>query len=445
LATARPPDSETESVPEPGPERRLRTFDALIEVPAFRWFMVAMLGNWGSLQMQQVVRGFLVYYLTDSYAALGGMALANSAPRLVLALFGGVVADRMPKRLVIQAGQAFNAMLTLSIATLLVFDVLRFEHLVISAVLQGISNSFTQPARQALIPEIVGLARLTNAVALNVSGMNTMRLVGPTIAGFMLAVAGFEWVYFLMTGLYVLAVIALLRVPRRPVEGYEATTGSWKGGAARGGGATSKGGRSGLGDIADALRYLRGQRTLAMLLIVHLCIVLFSMPFQRLLPGFVDEVLSSSETQTGLRLGFLYTATGVGALAGSLVIASMPGRRRGKLLLYGTALTGVMLLAFTRSEVFWVSVPIIVVMGVGQASRQTLSQVLIQTHVTNEYRGRISSIMMMEMGLTSFGTFGFGVLASEIGIRQALGIAGVALVVVAAVVYAFVPRYRDLD
>jgi len=409
--------------------------------------MVAMLGNWGSLQMQQVVRGFLVYHLTGSYAALGVIALANSAPRLGLALFGGVVADRLPKRPVIQAGQAFNALLTLSIALLLVFDVLRFEHLIASAVLQGISNSFTQPARQALIPEIVGLERLTNAVALHVSVMNTMRLVGPTVAGFMLAVVGFEWVYFLMTALYVLAIIALLRVPIRPVAGYEDATQSAKRERAQAGGddQSPKHDRIGLGDITEALRYLRGQRTLAMLLMVHLCIILFSMPFQQLLPGFVDEVLSSSDKQTGLRLGFLYTATGVGALAGSLVIASIPGRRRGKLLLSGTALTGLMLLAFTRSDVFWLSVGIVTVMGLGQASRQTLSLVLIQLYVANEFRGRISSIMMMEMGLTSFGTFGFGILAAEIGIRQALGIAGVALMVVAAVVYAFAPRYRNLD
>ena len=435
MATVRPPEPEI----EPGPASRLRTFDALIEVRAFRWYMAAMLGNWASMQMQQMVRGLLVFHLTGSYAALGGMALANSAPRLGLALFGGVMADRIPKRLVLQVGQSFNALLTLSIGLLLAFDMLRFEHLVVSAVLQGISNSFTQPSRQALIPEVVGLGRLTNAVALNASGMNTMRLTAPAVAGVMLVFVDFEWVYFLMTGLYMTAVLALTRLPRRPIEGYEGSAQSASRRAGRGGD------RTGLRDIGDALRYLRGQRTLAVLLAVHLCIVVFSMPFQRLLPGFVDEVLSSSDEQTALRLGFLYTATGVGALAGSLVIASIPGRRRGKLLLYGTALTGLMLLAFTGSDVFWLSVVIVTVMGVGQASRQALSQVLIQLHVSNEFRGRISSIMMMEMGLISFGTFGFGLLAAEIGIRQALGVAGVGLMVVAAVVWAFVPRYRDLD
>ncbi len=434
LAAARPPQSES----RPAAQRRVRTFQSLIEVGAFRWFMASMIGNWASLQMQQVVRGFLVYYLTGSYAALGAIALANSAPRLVLALFGGVIADRLPKRLLVQGGQAVNGILTLSIALLLVFDLLRFEHLLVSAILQGVSNSFTQPARQALIPEIVGLGRLTNAVALNVSGMNTMRLVGPTVAGFMLAVVGFEWVYFLMTALYVSAIVALLRVPSTPSPDYEEQPSQSSRGSAWAR-------RGGLGDIAEAMRYLRGQRTLAMLLSVHLLIVIFAMPFQRLLPGFVDEVLSSSEQQTALRLGFLYTATGVGALAGSLLIASMPGRARGKLMLYGTAWTGLTLLAFTASEVFWLSVVIVTVMGLGQASRQALSQVMVQVHVSNEFRGRISSIMMMEMGLTSFGTFGFGILASEIGIRLTLAIAGAALIVVASAVYLLVPRYRYLD
>ena len=439
MSSVRPPAPEIDPIAELGAGRRLGTFDSLIEVPAFRWYMAAMVGNWASMQMQQVVRGFLVYNLTGSYAALGGMALANSAPRLVLALFGGVMADRMPKRLVLQGGQSFNAFLTLSIGLLLAFDLLRFEHLLISAVLQGISNSFTQPSRQALIPEVVGLGRLTNAVALNASGMNTMRLTAPAVAGMMLAFVDFEWVYFLMTGLYMAAVLALMRLPRRPIEGYEDSAL----GASRRTGSGED--RSGLRDIGDALRYLRGQRALALLLVVHLFIVVFSMPYQRLLPGFVHEVLSNSEQQTALRLGFLYTATGLGALTGSLVIASIPGRRRGKLLLYGTALMGASLLAFAVSEVFWLSAGIVIVMGLGQASRQALSQVLIQTHVTNEYRGRISSIMMMEMGLTSFGTFGFGVLASKLGIQEALGVAAVALMLVSAFVYVFVPRYRDLD
>jgi MFS family permease len=182
-----------------------------------------------------------------------------------------------------------------------------------------------------------------------------------------------------------------------------------------------------------------------MLLVVHLFIVVFSMPYQRLLPGFVADVLASTEEETALRLGLLLTLTGIGALFGSLFVASIPSRRRGQLLLLGTVVMGASLLAFSVSTVFWASAAIAVALGVGQASRQALSTVLIQSHVSNEYRGRISSVMMMEMGLTSFGTFGFGILASVVGIEVALGAAAVALLIVAAAVFLFVPRYRNLD
>ena len=435
MASARPPAVETVDA-EPAAEttRTLRTFDSLIEVRAFRWFVISMTGNWAALQMQQVVRGFLVYHLTGSYTALGSMALANSAPRLVLALYGGVIADRMPKRYIIQVGQLFNAALVLAVGLLLAFDLLRFEHLIVSAILQGISNSFTQPARQAMIPEIVGLERLTNAVALNASGMNTMRLLAPAIGGVLLAFVGFEWVYFLMAGMYLFAVVTMLRVPAEPIAGMELRPSR-----------RAQRSRGGLTDIAEAFRYLRLQPTLSMLLVVHLFIVVFSMPYQRLLPGFVADVLASTEEETALRLGLLLTLTGIGALFGSLVVASIPSRRRGQLLLLGTVVMGASLLAFSVSTVFWASAAIAVALGVGQASRQALSTVLIQSHVSNEYRGRISSVMMMEMGLTSFGTFGFGILASVVGIQVALGAAAVALLIVAAAVFLFVPRYRDLD
>ncbi|MPZ99519.1 MAG: MFS transporter [Dehalococcoidia bacterium] len=420
----------------PPPRGRPRTFDSLIEVPTFRWYIASMTGNWASMQMQQVARGFLVYQLTGSFAALGAMALANAAPRLFLALYGGVVADRMSRRYIIQAGQLFNAALTAVVAALLFAGVLRFEHLVVSAILQGVSNSFTQPARQAMIPEIVGIERLTNAVALNASGMNTMRLLAPALAGGMLAVTHAAWVYVLMTVLYVIAFFTMTRVPA--VSGAERD-------AAAGRRGRRSAGRGGIRDIAEALSYLRGQPVLMMLLAVHLAIVVFSMPYQRLLPGFVDEVLSTNPDEAAWRFGLLLALTGVGALGGSLLVASMPNRHRGALLLGSSLVLGVSLLAFSASSEFWLSAGIVIALGVGQAGRQSLSNVLIQTHVSDEFRGRISSIMMMEMGLTSFGTFAIGLLAAAIGVQYALGGAAVALVLVAIAVYALVPTYRRLD
>jgi len=406
-----------------------------------------MIGNWSALQMQQVVRGFLAYQITGSFAALGGVALANSVPRLALALSGGVIADRSNRRHVMQLGQAFNALMAAVVATLLFMDMLRFEHLVIAAVFQGISNSFTQPARQAMIPQLVGSERLNNAIGLNTSAMNAMRLLAPALAGVLLATIGASWVYVLMATLYGCAVIAMTRVPAEigqpGMRGGVSGGGAARPATARAG--SPGGSRGGLRDIREAFAYLRREPMLMLLLVVHLFIVLFSQPYQRLLPGFVDDVLSSSPEQTAIRMGLLLTFTGLGALAGSLVVASLPNRGRGRLLIGSIVVLGLALLAFSASSIFWLSAAIVVVLGVGQAGRQSLSNILIQARVEDEYRGRISSIMMMEMGLESLGTFAIAVLAEAIGVQWALEGVAIGLLCVALVVAVLAPSYRRLD
>lgn len=423
--------------------RRLRTLDSILDVPAFRWYLLSMLGNWSAMQMQQVVRGYLAYDMTGSYAALGAVALANSVPRLLLALSGGVIADRASRRYVMQAGQAFSALLTAAVAVLLFADLLTVTHLIITAALQGVSMSFTMPARQAMIPEIVGPERLTNAIGLNASGMNTMRLLAPALAGVLLAVVGGAWVYTLMAALYVAAVVAMFRVPTKPVappmhDGaprMEAAPRPVRTGSSRGG----------LRDIGEAFAYLRHQPVLTMLLVVHLFVVLFSMPYQRLLPGFVADVLANNDAEAAWKFGVLLTFTGLGALMGSLFVASLPNRRRGRLLIASIALFAVALLAFAASVNFWLSIGIVIVLGIGQAGRQSLSQILIQTHVEDAYRGRISSIMMMEMGLESFGTFAIALIAVAFGIQWAFGFVALALLAVAVVVALLLPSYRRLE
>lgn len=417
--------------------RRFRTFSSLIEVPAFRWYMLSMMGNWSGMQMQQVVRGLLAYQITDSFGALGGVALANALPRLLLALVGGVLADRASRRLVLQAGQSVSAILTVAVAVLIFTDQLRIEHLYIAAALQGVSMSFSMPARQAMIPDIVGEERLTNAIGLNASGMNTMRLFAPATAGVLIALVGFGWVYMLMAALFTLAVLGMFKVPK--------TTATVSAPAASGHRGRGAGTRGGFNAMVEGFRYLGRNPTLRMLLVVHLFVVVLALTFQRLAPGFVSEVLAADEDQAAWRLGALLTVMGGGALLGSLVIASMPSKGRGRLLLWSIAIFGLALMAFAVSQNFWVSLPIAFVLGIGQSGRQSLSQILIQSHTENEYRGRISSIMMMEMGLESFGTFAIALVAAAFGAQIAFGSVAVALLLVAVLVATFLPSYRRID
>lgn len=430
------------AAPEPPPrERRFRTFDSLIDVPAFRWYILAMTGNWGALQMQQVARGFLAYEITGSFAALGFLELANSLPRVVLALYGGVLADRLSRRAIIQTGQALVAIFAAVISVLLFTDHLKFEHLIFATIAQGIVNSFVLPARQSMIPEIVGVNRVMNAFALNVFVLNVVRLAAPALAGVLIAVAGPSWVFALMALMNVLAVMALFPVP---ITNARTRAAAANGGSTEAPEASAKKDRAGLQAMKEALIYLRTEHVLIWLLLIHGFSSTLALPYQRLLPGFVSEVLSTDSDQAAVRIGVLLTMTAVGALIGSLLIASLPSRRRGKLLIGSMAIFGVALMAFAASEVLWLSMAIVLVLGIGQAGRQSLVNILIQTRASDAFRGRVSSIMLLEDGVESLGIFGIAMFAEAAGPQWALGGVGLALIGLGGFLW-MVRLIRDLD
>jgi MFS family permease len=410
----------------------IRTFESLKDRD-FRAYFFSMLGEMSSMNMQMVVRTHLAFVLTGSYAALGTIALANAVPGVALALVGGALADRVKQRKwVVQGAQAFYAATTLVVGTLLLFDLLRFEHLLAASVVQGTVMALMMPSRQSMIPEIVGTGpRLMNAIALNAAGMNTMRLFAPALGGVLISAAGAAWVYFLMTGLYLSAAGLLFRVPNattgrvhRPMASVREEVAS----AAR--------------DIRQGVDYMVHHPTIGVLLLVNMLIIVTSMHYMFMLAGFVADVLNEGPD----KLGYLFSATGIGSLVGSLAMASFAWKRRGQLFLLGSAFQGGMLmLSFTIATSFWTMAPLMLLMGVGQSARQALSNVLVQTYVDDDYRGRVMSIYMMQFSLSQVGTFFVGFLAVWLGPRAALGgISGVMmLIALAALVLA--PRLRKLE
>lgn len=198
------------------PATRLpRTFAAFAD-RNFRWFFAALFGNFASMNMQMFVRGWLVFEITGSYEKLGWMTAVGGAVGMLAAPLGGVVADRVrQKKHVIQYCQAFNAAITVVVGLLISLESLAFEHLLAASALQGLAMNAMMPARQALTKDVVGVDRLTNAIALNTSGMNASRLLLPGLAGGMVAALGggngniepAQWVYYLMTALYLLSVV----------------------------------------------------------------------------------------------------------------------------------------------------------------------------------------------------------------------------------------------
>ena len=412
--------------------RNLRTFTSL-KNPVFRLYFGAMLGQMAAMNMQLIARSLLVFALTGSGTALGIMALGNALPMLFFSLFGGVIADRVEKKKVLWVGQASSAVVSLAIALALVFDFLSAERsgswiiLVVAALVQGTIMGLMMPSRQAMIADIVGEEDLMNAVALNTFGMNLLRLLAPIPVGFVIFLWGYEAIYFAMTGMYVMAVVFISLMPKT--------------------GTVSLQGRGALRDVVDGLRYVRHEPTILVILVVIFVVTLLSMPYMMMLPALTRDVLHVDERGFGL----LLSTSGIGAMAGSLFLASLPNKKRGLMLIVGSlilalALTGLFFSNSWFPSFAWpMAMGFIVFVGIGQTARMTLGNTLLQYYVKDEYRGRVMSLMMMEFGLTSFGVFFAGIMTDMIGVQWAVGGLAIILIFFSIAVLAFVPRLRNLD
>ncbi len=408
-----------------------RTFEALRD-RNFQWFFASLMGNFSSMNIQMFIRGWLVFELTGSYEALGLISLANGLSGLVPAIVGGVIADRArQKKHVIQVCQGLNALTALAVGLLIAYGRLEFQHLFIAALVQGGVMTLMMPSRQALTPDVVGIRRLANAIALNTAGMNAARLLMPSLAGWFMAalqeepgaIDGAQYIYFAMSALYLWSIVGLLPVRVadrvRPEGGHPPP----------------------LQELVAGFRYVARAPVIRMLLACNFLMVLFSMTYFMLLPGFAKQVLGTGPA----RLGLLVSFSGVGSLIGSLVIASLPNRRRGLVLLLSALLVGIALIGFSASNTYWLSVVLLGVVGLGQAGRMSLSNVLIQSYVDDAYRGRVMALYMMEFSIMSASVFLVGMLASAIGPQLAIGLSALGLVLLVCFLLAFAPSYRRLD
>ena len=422
----------SDTIEDPGtPSGRWHGTFAAFEIINYRWFFAALCGNFAAMNIQMFIRGWLVFEITGSYEKLGWMTAAGGLVGLAAAPLGGVVADRVKqKKTILQLAGIANALITLGIAALIFQGILVFEHLLISSILQGLVMNAMMPARQAFTKDVVGLDRLTNAIALSTSGMNTARLLLPGLAGGLVAALGggdgnidpAKWVYLTMAALYVwsASVITLIKVEDRAPD--EESQGSI------------------LSDLSSGFKYVLRTPIIAMLLGCNFLMVFFSLTYFMLLPGFAKDVLNAGPDD----LGLLISLSGIGSLLGSLYVASFGNRKRARLLLIGGLLMGVSLLGFAWSTHFWLSIALLTVVGFGQASRMSLSNVLIQSYVDDDFRGRVMSIYMLEMAFLSIAIYPISLFADYFGPQWAVGLSAMGLVLLILILFQ-IPQYRDLD
>jgi len=389
---------------------RERTFGSLRN-RGYRLLWLSMLASFLGNQMNMVARGYLAFQLTGEASSIGIVMFAWGLPMAVLALVGGVAADRYNKRRTLLGTQSSQGLMGLVIALLLFADSLEMWHLVASGFLQGTMFAFMGPTRQALLPLLVGKQQLGNAIALNNAAMNLTRILGPTLAGVMLGVGGAEWVYVTMASAFAVVVMLIWRIPdpERTVEQRTAR-------AAQG---------SVLHEMGVGLRYVfRDNRVLAWLIALGMVPVILGFPYQMLLPVF-QEVVFDVEPWG---LGLMYGVGGVGALAGSLFVAAYSDHPRAPLLQIGAGVGfGATLAAFAWSPGFWVALPLLVAVGFFSMMFMSLNNTLVLGASAPEYHGRVMSIYMLTFSLVPLGAVPMSLATDAFGAPATIGIAGIAI------------------
>jgi len=360
--------------------------------------LISLVGTW----MQSATQWWLVHRLTHEPIWLGIVGTATFLPAFLLSFVAGVVADRVPKRSMIVATQVTAACLALSLSALTFTGAVRVGHIVAFAFLLGTVNAFDMPTRQAFVIEMVGGEDLMNAIALNSSIFNAARVIGPALAGFLIASTG-EAICFLLNGLSFLPVIAgllLMRLP--PVRKREARP-VWH-------------------ELAEGFRFVgRSPRVRTVLEAVAISSI-FGMSFTILLPVFADQILRTGPRGYGLLMG----AVGVGAVTGALRLAGRTSTRgSGRLVALGMGLLGVSLLAFSLSRTFILSEILLLAVGGSMITQLATTNTLLQRTSPDEIRGRVLSMYTFVLvGLAPIGSLLLGALAQHLGAPWAVRIGG---------------------
>jgi MFS family permease len=363
--------------------------------------LISLTGTW----MQTVAQAWLVYRLTNSPWLLGAVGFASQFPVFVVAPLGGIVADRYNRRRVVIGTQVSSMLLAFVLAGLSLANVVRTWHVFVLAALLGVVNAFDIPARQSFLVEMVGKEDLMNAIALNSSMFNGARVVGPAVAGILVAKIGEGWCFFANAVSYI-AVIAglyMMRVERPAQLALPASP---------------------LTHIVEGFRFVRATRPIRALLLLLGLVSLVAMPYIVLMPVFADTVLRGGAEG----LGILMTATGIGALLGALTLASRTGvRGLGRWVAWSCAGFGVSLVLFALSRNFWLSAALLLPVGFCMMLQMSASNTLIQTMVPDHLRGRVMAVYtMMFMGMAPFGALLAGAAAERWGAPVAIATGAVA-------------------
>lgn len=374
--------------------------------------------------MDQVTRGWLIYELTNSTVQLGLVRGVQAIPILLLSPLAGSTADRYSRKMQILVTQTCDGVMFGVLALLIVSGLIEAWHVYTSAVVMAIDQTFLQPARAAIIADVVPRNRLANAIGLNSMVFNLARSTGPALAGVLIAGVGTGGAYGSQAAFCVLATFWTFRL--------------------RAGVSSSAGAQNRLGrdtslrqSIIEGWKFSWQNQTVRAALLITMLASLFVVPFVTLLPVFARDIFGVGATGQGL----LLTAMGIGALGSAVVIASFGDRMpRGIFMLGGVAVYGVSLVAFAASPWFSLSMALMVIIGFTNVCSHALVQTVIQTYSPSELRGRTMAIFQLGQVVMTVGSIIIGSVAAFCGARWAVALMGTAGVLATLAIHIMLPR-----
>jgi MFS family permease len=368
--------------------------------------VVSLVGTW----ITTTATNWLVYRLTGSALLLGVVAFAGQFPAFLLGPVAGIAVDRWDRHRLLIVTQTISMLQSFALAALVLSGRITLEWIVALIALQGLVNSFDMPARQAfLLTMIENKEDLGNAIALNSSMVNLARLIGPSIAGVVIAWTGEGWCFLIDGVSYIAVIVGLLAMRITRTETM----------------APARGGT--LQQFTEGFAYAFGFRPIRSIIILLALVSLVGVPYSVLMPVFATAVFHGGPHT----LGMLMTSSGCGALLGALWLAQ---RRSviglGRMIYLASGLFGIGLITFSLVHVLWLAIPCLVVAGFGFMVQMASSNTVIQTIVDDEKRGRVMSFYMMAfLGTAPFGSLAAGWLSSRIGAGETLLVGGVCCIV----------------
>jgi MFS family permease len=365
--------------------------------------LISLIGTW----MDQVAESWLVYRLTGSALLLGTVAFASQIPVFLLAPVGGTIADRYNRRKILVITQTCQMVIALALAALTLSHRITVWEIIALATLGGVVSAVDIPTRQAFVVDLVVKQDLVNAIALNSSMFNGARVVGPAIAGIVVAAIGEGWCFF-ANGISFVAVIVCLLImtidrPRSILSG------------------------SPVQNVIEGFRFVGATGPIRALLLLLGLVSFTAMPYAVLMPLFADKLLHGGPRALGLLMG----CSGIGALSGALTLAMRRTiKGLGRWIAVACSSFGVALILFSFSRTLWISAALLVPVGFFVMIQMASSNTLIQSMVPDQLRGRVMAVYsMMFMGMAPFGALSAGSIAHNIGAPWTVAIGGMIAVI----------------